>query len=234
MKHGICVYFIVIASIWTACSHDSVTTPTTPTPAQPTVTPSAPFSLVGVVQEPGQGGVVDVRVTDTASATSTQTDSQGRFYLTLLSGNAVHLRFEKEGFEPIELDETPSASIADVRIQKIIRLVAGEMVTPDRLAPNDLTYLVGAGQICKSCRLIRIVVPTTGTLHLRLTWSPPGGILTLGLWVGDRHIVPAAPSNEVDADVAAAAGEMIVYVDRVSPTGTTDHVPFALATSLTE
>jgi hypothetical protein len=231
MKHGICACFLVVASMLTACSHGGVTTPT---PVPVTAPPSVSFALSGAVLEPGQGPVADVRVTDTASTTSTLTDSRGDFSLTLPSaGSLIHIRFEKDGYEPVELVVT-SANMQP-RIQKIIRLVAGETVTPPRLAPNDLTYIVGPGEHCSSCRLIRIVVPTTGTLHLRLTWSPPTAAnVTLGLWVGGRHVVPTDGSDEADADVPAEAGELIVYVDRVSPSATTDHVPFVLTTSLTE
>ena len=109
-----------------------------------------------------------------------------------------------------------------------------ETVTAPRLAPGDLTYVIGPGQRCNSCRLIRIAVPVQGTLHLRVTWPERFAGITLGLWVGGQHVVPSSGSTEVDADVAAGAGETIVYVDRVSPLATSDHVPFVVATSLTD
>jgi hypothetical protein len=67
-----------------------------------------------------------------------------------------------------------------------------------------------------------------------VTWPQQFAGITLGLWAGGRHSVPSASSTEVEADVAADAGEMIVYVDRVSPLATADHVPFVVATSLTD
>lgn len=198
-----------------------------------TATPAGTFAMTGFVKEPGEGGVANLRVTDTASAMSTLTEFGGRFFLALHSGTSAHLKFEKDDYEPIELDAVPGV-ILDVRVQQMIRLIAGETVAPDRLAPFDLTYDVGAGQRCNSCRLVRIVVPTKGMLHLRLTW-PAACPVTLGLWLGGRHIVPAAASStEVETDVAATAGEMILYVDRVSPAATACHVPFVLTTSLTE
>jgi hypothetical protein len=202
-----------------------------------TATLPGTFAMTGSVKEPGQGPVAQLRVIDTVSAMSTQTESSGRYYLALLSASPTHLRFEKDGYEPAELDATPGAATVDVRVQQIIRLVAGETVTPPRLAPGDLTYLVGAGERCNSCRLIRVVVPVKGTLHLRLTWTEQC-VVTLGLWVGGQHVVPSGTSStEVDADVAAGAGEMIFYVDRYfqgSPPWPVCPVPFVLATSLTE
>ena len=50
-------------------------------------------------------------------------------------------------------------------------------MTPDDLAPNDLSYTVGALR-CVDCRMIRVVVGEPGTLHIRATWS--GGV-KLGL-----------------------------------------------------
>jgi hypothetical protein len=197
-----------------------------------TATPSGSFAMTGYVKEPGAGGVANGRVMDTASGMSTQTESDGRFFFALPSAGPAHLRFEKNGYEPAELDATPDAAF-EIRVQQVIRLVAGETVTAPRLAPFDLTYVVGAGQRCSSCRLIRIAVPVRGTLHLRVTWAEQLAGVRLGLWVGGRHVVPSASSPEVEADVAAGAGEMIVYVDRVSPLATADHVPFVVATSLT-
>ena len=198
-----------------------------------TATPPGTFVMAGSVQEPGQGGLANLRVIDTASLISTQTGQDGRYSLASLPSPQAHLRFEKDGYEPVELDATSDA-IADVRVQQMIRLVAGETVTPHRLAPNDLTYVVGAGQRCNSCRLVRVIMPVKGTLHVRLTW-PQDCVVTLGLWVGGQHVVPSSTgSPEVDADVAAGTGETIVYVDRVSPSATVCHVAFVLATSLTE
>jgi hypothetical protein len=196
-----------------------------------TATRPGTFVVSGVVDEPGQGPVADVRVIDTASLMATQTSKDGLYSLALLPSNQVHLRLEKDGYEPAVLDSMPNGT-AYGRIQQIVRLVAGETVTPHRLAPNDLTYLVGAGERCNPCRLIRVVMPVKGTLHLHLTW-PAACPVTLGLWVDGRHVVPSdMKSTEVDADVASGAGEMIFYVDRVGTSTTVCHVSFVLATSL--
>jgi hypothetical protein len=233
MTAACCAGFAVLASIATACSR-SVTMPTPATNSSgPAVTPPRTFVVFGAVNEPGQGGVYGVRVLDAASTLSTQTGEGGRFNLAGLPTSQAHLRFEKDGYEPTELDAAPTAA-ANARVQQTIRLTAGETVMPHRLAPSDLTYVVGAGERCFSCRLVRIVVPARGTLHLRLTWTVECPV-TLGLWVGGQHTVPLdARSTEVSATVNTGAGELIVYVDRASPSVTACHMPFVLATSLTE
>jgi hypothetical protein len=196
-----------------------------------TATPPGTFVIEGRVAEPGEGGVADLRVTDSGSSLSTQTGQDGRYYLAPLSRSQAHLRFEKDGYEPAELDAVAGLS-ANGSVQQIIRLVAGETVTARRLAPSDLTYVVGAGVRCNSCRLVRVVMRASGTLHVRLTW-PDDCAVTLGMWIGAQHIVGlGSGSAGVDADVAAGAGEMIFYVDRVSPSTTVCHVPFVVATSL--
>jgi hypothetical protein len=161
-----------------------------------TATPPGTFAMTGYVKEPGEGGVANGRVIDTASGMSTQTESDGRFFFALLSAGPAHLRFEKDGYEPVEFDSTPATG-AEVRVQQVIRLVAGETVTAPRLAPADLTYVVGAGQRCNSCRLIRIVVPVPGSLHLHVTWPEQFARIALGFWVGGRHVVPSSTNTEV-------------------------------------
>lgn len=236
MKRGVRACMLGVAWMWSACS-TSVTTPTSATPAQPNrsvpATAPATFIIAGSVEEPGQGGVGEVRVLDTASSISTHTGQGGRFELVGLPNRKARLRLEKDGYEPAELGAA-SGTIADGRIQQMIRLIAGETVMPHRLAPNDLTYQVAPTERCHSCRLVRIVVPTDGTLHLDLTWTRDCPD-TLALWIDGQHIVPSAGRTEVTADVRTTAGETIVYVDRVvSPVGPVCHTPFVLATSLSE
>jgi len=197
-----------------------------------TATVPGTFVMAGVAQEPGQGDLAGLRVVDAASSLSTQTNQLGLYSLAPVATRQTHLRFEKDGYEPVELDATAD-KFADVRVQHIVRLVAGETVTPPRLAPNDLTYIVAAGKQCASCRLIRVVVPVKGTVHIRLTW-PNDCVVTLGLWIGSEHVGPLNSGNtEVNTDIAADAGETIFYVDRASPATTSCHVPFTLETSVT-
>jgi len=197
-------------------------------------TPAGTFTVGGFVDEPGAGGIAGVRVTDSASAVSAQSGATGAFSLAGLLASQVHLTFEKTGYEPSTVDATPDASIS-ARIQAVIRVAAGETVTAHRLAPNDLSYAVGAGQRCNSCRLIRVVSPAKGTLHLRVTWANDCAAITLGIWNAGQHVVPSnAVNTEVAADAVVDAGETIFYVDRVVPAGTTCHVPFVVATTLVQ
>jgi len=76
-----------------------------------------------------------------------------------------YFKVAKDGYEPIEVSAT--GSFVDLRIQRVIRLIAGETVKPAALAPNDLSYTVGSNR-CYPCRLIRVVVPQPGTLHVRV------------------------------------------------------------------
>ena len=101
-----------------------------------TATPLDTFVIAGRVREPGESGVPDVRVLDTVFGSSTQTDINGQYTVAQLPRSQTRLRFEKANYEPVELDATPSNS--EAAIQRIIRLTAGETVTPLRLAPNDL------------------------------------------------------------------------------------------------
>ena len=75
-----------------------------------------------------------------------------------------HLRLEKGGFEVAEFDAIPNQS-NDTPLQKVIRLSAGESVTPLQLAPHDMSYTVGTDR-CFPCRLIRIMNAAAGTLRL--------------------------------------------------------------------
>ncbi len=198
------------------------------------ITAAAPgtFVLSGAVDEPGAGGIGDVRVRDLGSPVFTHTDGMRHFDLLGIPTRQTSLRFERDDYESVDSDATSGTPLS-VRMQQVIRLVAGDTVTAHRLAPNDLTYAVGNGERCSSCRLVRIVVPVAGMLHVGLTWNRDCAV-TLGLWIAGHHIVPLAEGRlEVDADIATTAGEMIVYVDRVSPTATACHMPFTVATSLT-
>ena len=75
------------------------------------------------------------------------------------------------GFEVAEFDAVRN-NFNDTPLQKVIRLSAGESVTPLELAPHDMSYTVGADR-CYPCRLIRIVSAVAGTLRLTLTWTGP-------------------------------------------------------------
>jgi hypothetical protein len=198
-------------------------------------TPAGTFTVFGRVHEPGQGGesglgIDRVGVRDTLSGASTTTNARGQYSIGALT--SAHLRFEKGGYEPVEIDATPDGE-DKVPMQRVVRVIAGQTVTPVPLAPHDLDYTVALGAHCYPCRLIRVVVPAPGTLRLGLTWSDSARQpCSLALWVAGRQFLPLGSSKEVEADVRVSAGEAVVYVGEVPACGY--QLPFTLATSLTE
>jgi len=117
----------------------------------------------------------------------------------------------------------------EVALQRVIRLTAGETVTPLQLAPHDMSYTVGADR-CYPCRLIRVVNPSTGTLHVSLTWTESRAILNL--WANGQRSPGTYP--ELMVDVPVNTGEVVLYVGMVLPaaaTGSDVYVPFKLATT---
>jgi hypothetical protein len=192
-----------------------------------TATPPGTFVIAGWVREPGASGVPGVRVTDTASGRVVQTNPNGNYSVAQLPAAQGHLKFDKDGYEPVELDATPSNS--EVAIQRIIRLAAGDTVTPLQLAPHDLSYLVGTDH-CYPCRLVRVTVPIAGTLHVRVTWTEGRATSTLNLWAGGQIFTGA--SRELLADVPVKAGEVIMYLGSTLAAGATGvYVPFTIATA---
>ena len=190
-----------------------------------TATPLGTFVIAGYVREPGKSGVPSVRVTETASGRVGQTNLNGTYSVAQLPGAQAHLKFEKDGFEPVEFDATPSNS--EVAIQHIIRLVAGDTVTPLELAPHDLSYSVGTDH-CYPCRLVRVMVPMAGTLHVDVTWTEARA--TLNLWAGGQMFTGV--SRELVADVPVKAGEVIMYLGSTLPVGASGmYVPFTIATA---
>jgi hypothetical protein len=153
-----------------------------------------------------------------------QTNQDGDFGVAQLPAVQAHLRFEKDGYEPTEVDATDNS---DVPIQRIIRLVAGGTVTPPELAPHDLSYTIGTA-LCYPCRLIRVMVPSAGTLHVAVNWT---GAQTLNLWAGGQLI--AGASGAVTADVpVVTSGEVVMYLGSTLKAGAQGvYVPFTIATA---
>lgn len=190
-----------------------------------TATPPGTFAIAGSVWEPEDSGVPSVRVTETASGRFVLTNQDGNYQFAQLAASQPHLRFEKDGYEPVELNATPTNS--GVAIQQVIRLAAGDTVTPPQLAPHDLLYTIGTDR-CYPCRLVRVMVPSVGTLHVKVTWTEARA--TLDLWAGGQ-LVPGA-SGELVADVPVKAGETIMYIGSMLPAGASGvNVPFTIATA---
>lgn len=191
-----------------------------------TATLSGTFVIAGRVREPAAGGIADVRVVDTMSGRSATTDSDGEFSLAELPRLQAHLKVEKEGYEPAELDATQAN--VDLPIQRIVRLTAGETVKPSPLAPFDLSYNVGTS-ICSPCRLIRVVVLQAGTVHVHVTWTVTASRLNL---FAEGQVVTGG-TGELTADVPInAAREVLMYLGAAPPTAVAGHTPFTFETSM--
>ncbi len=178
-------------------------------------TPPGTFAVLGAAREPGAGGLANVFVVDTLSGRSATTDAHGQFALAELPRLELRLKAEKDGYEPAEVDAIPGGQYPSIqlRLARTVRLLAGQVVTPAGLAPNDLEYTLGSHR-CVPCRLIRVVVPQTGSVNIRVTWTPVG--VPLSLLVDGR--VVADGSSEMTAEIVISAPrEVLMYLGAVSP-----------------
>lgn len=191
-----------------------------------TATPSGTFAIAGRVREPGAGGIANASVVDTISGRSAATDPDGYFSLAELPRLQAHFKVEKEGYEPVEVDATQTN--VDLPIQHVVRLTAGATVTPSALAPNDLSYTVG-GSNCSPCRLIRVVVPRSGTLDVRVTWTVTAS--KLSLFAEGRVIAGTVGALAADFLIDAPR-EVLIYLGAASPNAVFDHTPFTFETSV--
>ena len=198
--------------------------------AQVTATPVGTFAMYGRVREPGSGSVAGARVTENTTHRSVTTDGNGDFTIGELPQRQANLVAEKDGFETATVNATFAGSAspyADVPVQRLVRVTAGQTVTPDDLAPNDLAYPVGALR-CVDCRLIRVVVDAPGTLHVRATWS---NALKLTLFAEGRALADGA--GEVIADLPVSTqGEVLLYLGAAPPAAVTSHTRFKFETSM--
>jgi hypothetical protein len=175
---------------------------------QVSVTPVGTFAAAGDVREPGQGPLAGVRVVETVSGRSTLTDQSGNYMFAALASR--HLRFAKDEYETGELELSPD-NVGAMRMQRIVRIAAGETAVIPKLTHMDVSYDVGPDR-CSPCRLVRVVVPVAGTMHFDLTWEPSPGA-DIYLWVaGRRFAKDPATQQKLAADAPVNAGENIVYV----------------------
>jgi hypothetical protein len=192
--------------------------------AQVTATPPGTFVIAGRVRDPGEGGLSNVEVVDTMSGRSATSDSNGLFSLAGLPAPRAHFRAQPTGYELAEVDATDTN--VDLPVQRVVRLTAGETVTPAQLAPNDLTYTVG-GNRCSPCRMIRVIVPRSGTVNVHVTW-PSGAKLSL---FAEGQVVEG--TNDLSADVPIGAPrEVLMYFGAVSEGVVKAHTAFVFATSM--
>lgn len=191
-----------------------------------TATLPGTFVIAGRVREPGAGGLANVRVVDTMTGRSATSDSDGYFSLAELPRFQAPFKAEKDGYEPAE--GTATGTNVDLPLQRVVRLLAGETVKPAALAPNDLSYTVGSDR-CSPCRLIRVVVPQAGTVHMRVTWTGTAARLSL-FWEGQ---LVAGQTGELTADVPInAPREVLMYLGAVPPGAVNSYTSFTIETSL--
>jgi hypothetical protein len=192
-----------------------------------TATPPGTFAVYGGVREPGAGTIPGVRVTEITSGRSTL--SSGQFTLGALPSSQVRLVAEKDTYEsPVVLATATSPNVSiDIPMQRFVQLTAGETVTPHVLAPHDLSYLVGTLR-CDDCRLMHVIVPVPGRLHIHITWTPR---VRLTLFAEGR--VLADGDNELTADVPVSTpGEVLIYLGVTPPNSVTSHTTFKVETSM--
>ncbi|HXG72418.1 MAG TPA: hypothetical protein VNJ04_17580, partial [Gemmatimonadaceae bacterium] len=187
-----------------------------------TATPPGTVALRGRVSEPGAGGVASTLIVDTLSGRSATTDSNGAFSLAELP-RVPFFKVEKDGYEPIAV--SAPGSYVELRIQRVVRLIAGEMVKPAALAPSDLSYTVGSNR-CSPCRLIRVGVPQPGTLHVRVTSERRLRLFAEG------QVVTGEPI-ELIADVPInTRREVVMYLGLVESPGSGVKTAFTFETSM--
>ena len=195
-----------------------------------TATPAGTFAMSGRVREPGAGSLVGARVTETTIHRTVTTDANGEFTMGELPQRQANLAAEKDGYEPAAMNAAfPSTGnlYADLPMQRIVRFTAGQTVTPDDLAPNDLAYTVGTLK-CVDCRMIRVVVAAPGTLHVRTTWST-----TRKLTLFAEGGVLADGTGEAIADLpVSTTGEVLIYFGAAPPNSVTTHTHFKVETSM--
>jgi hypothetical protein len=189
-----------------------------------TVTATTPGTFVstGRVREPGSGGLANVLVIETVSGRSATTDDGGIFSIADLPSLQAHLQFQRDGYEPAEVDAT--GTFVDLPVQRVVRLTAGETVKPRNLGANGMVYTVG-GNRCTDCRLIRVVVPQAGTVHVHVTWTVSSTSLNL---YAEGQVVNGGV-RELTADVPIAAPhEALMYLGG----SVSNDTPFTFETSM--
>ena len=190
-----------------------------------TATTPGTVAIRGRVREPGVGSLSNVLVVETMSGRSTTTTSAGDFSFGDLPRLPAHLKVQIDEYEPAEVDVTGLS--VDLPVQHIVRLTAGETVKPARLGANGLVYTVGVNR-CIDCRLIRVVVPQAGTVHVKVTWVTS---TTLSLYAEGQ--VVNGGTRELNAEVPIdAPREVLMYLGGTPPNGVITDTTFTFETSM--
>ena len=95
------------------------------------------------------------------------------------------------------------------------------------MGQNGLVYPVG-GNSCTDCRLIRVVVPQAGTVHVHVTWVTAA---TLSLYAEGQ--VVNGGTRELTADVRIdAPREVLMYLGGTPSNGLSTDTAFTFETSM--
>jgi hypothetical protein len=200
------------------------------------VTPPGTFVAIGQVWDSNQSGdsllnVIGVSIVaqpSGLSTTSTPSAGVNNFALGGLTDGV--LTFAKSGYETtfadtitVSLDKMRPVKLLSVPMQPVTRIAAGASVSP---SGSGATFLQSDGSVCLNCYLVRVTVPSAGTLHLELSWAVQRNV-PLSMSVNGVHYAGVGSgSSSVTADVAVGAGEVLVYI------GPDPFVLFTLGTSM--
>jgi hypothetical protein len=195
-----------------------------------TVTPPGTYVIRGFVKQPGHAGMSGFRIVDTSSGRTTESNTTGPnapgwYTLGGLLGS-TRITYDKAGFEPAELIVTGPAvnGGGEVKVQQLYRVSAGAAVQTT-IAPHDVAYDVSPGGPCLNCRMIRVVTPASGMLHVNLTWTAPA--VAMNLWTGGQ-LFTGSPGGPIVVDVPVGAGETVLYAGVGGDFG---YVTLSMATS---
>jgi hypothetical protein len=196
------------------------------------ITPPGTFVLDGRTRDPGNGGLSGVTVTHQASGRTMTTPASGEFMMGGATDSIV--AFNRSGYEPVSVDTRPftvtslPVKYLDVAMQPVTRINAGESVTRT-IAPHDMEYEIGDTH-CYPCQFVRVMIPSSGTLHLDASWTESHSILHL--WInGVDHPGPKVGPSSISADVSVTAGELLVYVGQAM-NDNAQYVTFTLTTAM--
>ena len=182
------------------------------------VAPDGAFVVDGRVREPGSGSLSNVPVVEQTSGTDTKTDSAGSFQL--FSFASARIRIEQPDYEVFERDVLRPAgpsrtTFLDAPLQRVVRISAGQSRGALVIAPNDVSYQVGA-DLCNPCKLIRAISGGPTTLTLRMSWTGAGAG-ALKLWAdGNRN---STTGSNMIVNVPTAGGQSLIYVGWTQPAG---------------
>ena len=180
------------------------------TTALVTITPAGTFVLDGRVREPGGGSMSNVRVVEQTSFTDTRTNGSGGF--RFFAPSSARIRIELPDYETFEREVTMPATpprnvFLDAPVQRMVRINAGLSMDNLAIAPNDVSYTIGA-DLCNPCKLIRVISGGPATLTLRLAWTGAAGALKL--WA--NGIRNSTTGSNITVNVPTTGGQSLVYV----------------------